>query len=87
MAYAGVVPSEYSSGDKRRRGKIAKANNAHIRRIIIESDLRCIRDTKESRRTAGIHLLHLVVIKTLCRVTGHKIPTCAASPMQLRTEV
>ncbi len=39
MAYAGVVPSEHSSGGpgKANRGSITKAGNAHLRRIIIES--------------------------------------------------
>lgn len=37
MAYAGVVPSEHSSGDRVRRGTITKAGNAHLRRAIGES--------------------------------------------------
>ena len=37
MSYAGVVPSERSSGDGRWQGKITKAGNAHLRRIIIEA--------------------------------------------------
>ena len=37
MAYAGLVPSEHSSGDSRRRGRITKAGNAHVRRILVES--------------------------------------------------
>lgn len=37
MAYAGVVPSEYSSDQNRHQGRITKAGNAHVRRIIIES--------------------------------------------------
>ena len=37
MAYAGVVPSEHSSGDKVRRGAITKTGNAHLRRAIGES--------------------------------------------------
>ena len=36
MAYSGVVPSEYSSGAERRRGKITKTGNSHLRRIITE---------------------------------------------------
>jgi len=36
MAYAGVVPSEYSSGSEVRRGKITKSGNSHLRRILIE---------------------------------------------------
>jgi len=34
MSYAGVVPSESSSGSKTCRGRITKAGNAHIRRVL-----------------------------------------------------
>ena len=37
MAYVGLVPSEYSSGDTRRQGRITKAGNAHVRRILVEA--------------------------------------------------
>ena len=39
MAYAGVVPSEYSSGGpgKRKQGGITKTGNSHIRRLITEA--------------------------------------------------
>jgi transposase len=37
MAYTGLVPSESSSGELRRQGKITKAGNRHIRRLLIES--------------------------------------------------
>lgn len=37
MAYLGLVPSEYSSGDKVARGRITKAGNAHVRRVLIEA--------------------------------------------------
>jgi transposase len=37
MAYAGLVPSEYSSADKQQRGALTKAGNAHVRRVLIES--------------------------------------------------
>lgn len=37
MAYAGLVPSESSSGELRRQGKITKAGNRHVRRLLIES--------------------------------------------------
>lgn len=36
MAYLGLVPSESSSGDKRRLGKITKCGNARARRLLIE---------------------------------------------------
>lgn len=37
MAYAGLVPSEHSSGRSQRRGGITKCGNAHVRRVIVES--------------------------------------------------
>jgi len=37
MGYAGMVSSEYSSGEKVRRGSISKAGNAHLRRIVTEA--------------------------------------------------
>ncbi len=37
MAYAGLVPREYSSGSSRWQGGITKTGNAHLRRIAIEA--------------------------------------------------
>jgi transposase len=37
MAAVGLVPSEYSSGEKTRRYAITKAGNAHVRRVVIEA--------------------------------------------------
>lgn len=37
MSYCGLVPSENSSGDSRWQGRITKAGNAHLRRVLIES--------------------------------------------------
>ena len=37
MGYSGAVPSEASSGDRTRRGRITKTGNAHLRRIVIEA--------------------------------------------------
>jgi len=37
MAAVGLVPSEYSSGGKRRQGPITKTGNGHARRILVES--------------------------------------------------
>jgi transposase len=37
MAYLGLVPSEHSSGGKRRQGGIAKAGNGTARRMLIEA--------------------------------------------------
>lgn len=37
MAYVGLIPSEYSSGEKRRQGEITKTGNRHVRRLLVES--------------------------------------------------
>lgn len=37
MAYLGLVPSEYSSGDVQRRGALTKAGNTHARRVLVEA--------------------------------------------------
>ena len=37
MAYLGLVPSEYSSGETQRRGALTKAGNPHARRVLVEA--------------------------------------------------
>ena len=37
MGYSGLVPSEYTSGERRRTGSITKTGNAHLRRVVIEA--------------------------------------------------
>jgi transposase len=37
MAYLGLVPSEYSTGSKRRLGAITKTGNGHVRRVLVEA--------------------------------------------------
>lgn len=37
MSYVGLIPSESSSGEVRRQGKITKTGNRHVRRLLIES--------------------------------------------------
>jgi transposase len=37
MAFIGLVPSEYSSGEKRARGSITKVGNTHARRLLVEA--------------------------------------------------
>lgn len=36
-AYCGLVPSEYSSGEHQRRGRITKAGNTHLRSLLVEA--------------------------------------------------
>jgi transposase len=37
MAFTGLVPSEYSSGDRTRYGSITKCGNPHVRRVLVEA--------------------------------------------------
>jgi transposase len=37
MAFVGLVPGEYSSGGKEKRGGITKTGNSHARRIMVEA--------------------------------------------------
>ncbi len=37
MSYVGLVPSEHSSGERRRQGAITRAGNGHLRRILVEA--------------------------------------------------
>jgi len=37
MGYSGLVPREYSSGNRTQRGSITKTGNAHLRRVLVES--------------------------------------------------
>ncbi|MDG0814579.1 IS110 family RNA-guided transposase [Cohnella rhizosphaerae] len=37
MSYCGLVSSEYSSGGSRWQGRITKAGNAHLRRVLVEA--------------------------------------------------
>lgn len=37
MGFLGLVPSEYSSGEKRRQGEITKTGNSHARRVLVEA--------------------------------------------------
>lgn len=37
MGYLGLVPSEHSSGETQKRGRITRTGNGHVRRILVES--------------------------------------------------
>ena len=37
MSFIGLVPSEHSSGEKRRPGAITKVGNSHVRRLLVEA--------------------------------------------------
>jgi transposase len=37
MSFVGLVPSEHSSGERRRQGSTTKAGNGHARRLLVEA--------------------------------------------------
>jgi transposase len=37
MSYLGLVPSEHSSGERRRLGSITKSGSRHARRLLVEA--------------------------------------------------
>lgn len=49
MSYLGLVPSEHSTGDKRRQGSITKTGNGHARRSLVESAWAYARPPKVTR--------------------------------------
>jgi len=53
MSYVGLVPSESSSGERRRQGAITRSGNGHLRRILVEAAWHyryCPAMSKEIRR-------------------------------------
>jgi transposase len=43
QAYLGLVPSEYSSGERQRRGRITKRGNSRVRWLLVEAGWRVLR--------------------------------------------
>lgn len=37
MGYLGLVPSEHSSGESKKRGRITRTGNGHVRRVLVEA--------------------------------------------------
>jgi len=52
MAFVGLVPSERSSSEQRRRGSITKVGNSHVRRLLVESAWHARRHPKVSYELA-----------------------------------
>jgi transposase len=63
MAFVGLVPSERSSGERRRQGSITKVGNGHVRRLLVEAAWHARRRPKVgyelARRQRGQHALVL----------------------------
>ena len=50
MSYLGFVPSEYSSGGKRKQGGITKAGNGHLRKLLIEGAWHYTKNDRTGKR-------------------------------------
>jgi transposase len=50
MSYLGFVPSESSSGGKRRQGGITKAGNGHLRRLLVEGAWHYTKNARAGKR-------------------------------------
>jgi transposase len=50
MSYLGFVPSENSSGGKRKQGGITKAGNGHLRRLLVEGAWHYTRNARVGKR-------------------------------------
>jgi transposase len=55
MSYTGMVPSEYSSGARAKRGAITKAGNNHLRRVLIEAAWHYRHRPRLSTRQRAVH--------------------------------
>jgi transposase len=51
MGFCGLVPSEYSSGEAKRRGSITKAGNTHLRSLLVEASW-----SYQHRPNVGAHI-------------------------------
>lgn len=58
MGYVGLIPSEDTSGDRRRQGPITKTGNRHVRHVLVESAWHYRRPPRMSKalreRSAGL---------------------------------
>jgi transposase len=52
MSYLGLVPSECSSGGRKKQGRITKTGNTHIRKLLTESAWHYPRQITASKRLA-----------------------------------
>ena len=53
MSFLGLVPSEYSSGEQRHRGRITKTGNGHARRLFVEAAWHYRHPPRLSKRVAA----------------------------------
>lgn len=74
MAFAGLVPSEHSSGGRERRGRITKTGNAYVRYVTTEAAWHCRRQPHvgwERRRWQRGHSDAIVAIDRIAQARLH----------------
>jgi len=77
-AFLGLVPGERSSGEKRRVGRIAKADNSRVRYLLVEAGCRILRSKSEETAAlrAWAQLIaarrgkRIAVVALACRLAG-----------------
>jgi transposase len=86
-AYLGLVPSESSSGERRRQGAITKTGNAHARRLLVEAawhQRSAPRASRElARRREGQPAWYASVpppLSAVCTVAGGASTRAASAP-------
>lgn len=68
MAWLGMTPSEYSTGERRRRGSITKCGHAHARRLLVEAAWDAqLRLCKRFRKLAARGKPHNVALVAVAR--------------------
>jgi len=75
MAYLGLVPSEYSSGETRHQGPITKTGNKHARRMLVEA-------AWNYRHTARVSRVVEVRQQGQPKAVGDIALACATAPDQ-----
>lgn len=63
-AWLGLTPREHSTGGKRRLGKISKAGNERLRRLLVVGATAVVRFAKPGRKSASAWLLRLLERKS-----------------------
>ena len=95
MAYLGLVPSEHSTGNKRRQGGITKTGNGHARRVLIEGawcyrfparKTACIQRRAE-KTSEAVQAIAWKAQKRLCGRYRYLVTQCRKLPVQATTAV
>ena len=73
MAFIGIVPSEHSTGDKRRQGGITKTGNGFVRRILVEASWAYRRSASITSRQRSLLADRPPAVADLCRRANSRL--------------